>query len=422
MTIYKAGTATFRSWGSAIERELDLTQALAADPHRNRTFRLIGQQEFMALTGQESPWGWTRFTKSLKDAGQLVSVGNRAQVTLAQVHAFMDANKIRPRRPEGVPRAMRIAVANFKGGAAKSTTSFHAGTKLAMDGYRVCLIDLDGQATLTRMMALQPYLLKSEQTFAAAIGMYDEGTETLIGDPRPLQPIKTYIDGLDIIPAGMAVTSIDMELMNRIGEGESNLIQSMFATALGEVDKDYDFVIMDFQPSFSLSQLLVMQLADSLILPVPTETPDFAGTGDFLRLAGKWLAELEELFGGSKTFDPVLALHVRAKLTATSEKTLSEKERQDLEERLRASNAVYGSAGRVFGNHRPMQVVEDRQVVSKCLSNLKSVYEADANDYDPRAIKAARAQYDALVGRILEAVKLRWEEVAANGGSYETHQ
>lgn len=420
MTIYRAGTSTFRSWGTAIERELDLTQALAADPHRNRTFRLIGQEEFVALTGATT-WQWKTYSKSLKDAGQLPSTGVRSQVTLAQVHAFMDSNGTRPSRPSGVPRAMRMAIANFKGGAAKSTVSYHAGTKLAMDGYRVLLIDLDGQATLTRMLALQPYLLRSEQTFAGAIGMYDEGTETLVGEPQPLTPIKTYIDGLDIVPAGMAVTSIDMELMTRMREGESHLILEMFAKALGEVDQDYDFVIMDFQPSFSLSQLLVMWLADSMVLPVPTETPDFAGTGDFLRLAGKWLGELEDLFG-TKTFDPVLALHVRAKLTAQSDKALSEKERQELEERLRASNTVYGSAGRVFGTHRPMQIIEDRPVVSKCLSNLKSVYEADANDYDPRAIKAARVQYDALIGRILEAVKLRWEEVAANGGSYEAHQ
>lgn len=421
MTIYRADVDLLRRWGTSIEREMDVTQVLAADPHHNRTFRLIGQQEFTELTGA-SAWEWKQYTKSLKDAGELLSTGGRSMVSLEQLHAYMEAKGTRPRRPDGVPRAIRIAVANFKGGAAKSTSTFHIGTRLAMMGYRTLLVDLDGQATLSRMMALQPYLIRSEETFAAAIGMVDSDDDTEIQEPRPLRPKKTYVNGLDIVPAGMAVTSIDMELLSRMREGESHLIQGMFEAALSGVDKDYDFVIMDFQPSFSLSQLLLLWLADSLLLPVPTETPDFAGTGDFLRLTGKWLEQLSGLFG-EKVYDPVMALHVRAKLNSpASDKNLNERERAELKERLETNNAVYASAGRVFGAHRPMQVIEDRIAVSRCLSNLMSVYEADAAIYDPRAIKAARSQYDALVTRVLEAVKLRWAEVAANGGSYEPNQ
>lgn len=419
MTIYKADVDLFKRWGAGIEHEMDVTQLTAADPHSNRTFRLLGQQEFTDLTGA-TPYAWKEYTKALKDAGELLSTGGRSMVSLEQMHAYMDAKGIRPRRPDGVPRAIRVAVANFKGGAAKSTSTFHIGTRLAMMGYRTLLVDLDGQATLSRMMALQPYRIRSEETFAAAIGMVDNEDDTDILDPRPLQPKQTYVSGLDIVPAGMAVTSIDMELLSRVREGESHLIQGMFEAALAGVDKDYDFVIMDFQPSFSLSQLLLLWLADSLLLPVPTETPDFAGTGDFLRLTGKWLDQLSGLFG-EKTYDPVMALHVRAKLSApVSDKNLNERERAQLQERLEMSNAVYASAGRVFGAHRPMQVIEDRIAVSRCLANLMSVYEADAAVYDPRAIKAARGQYDAMVYRILEAVKLRWAEVEANGGSYES--
>ena len=419
MTIFRADPQTMKRWGGLIEDELDLTQALAADPHLKRTFRLIGQQEFTDLTGATA-WEWKTYIKQLKDQGALpLTSGFRAQVTLEQVHEYMDRTNNRPTRPDGVTRGIRIAIANFKGGAAKSTTTFHLGTRLAMLGYRVLLIDLDGQATLTRMMGLQPYNLKSEQTFAAAIGMYDEGNDTEIGDARPLQPLKTYVSGMDIVPAGMAVTSIDMELSSRMREDESHLIMGMFTQALEGVDSDYDFVLMDFQPSFSLSQLLVMWMADSLLLPVPTETPDFAGTGDFLRLTGKWLEELGELFG-KKTFDPVLALHVRSKLKRGAESPTNDKDRAELERRVSLNNAVFGAAGKVFGAHRPMDWIEDRTAVSRCLHNMKSVYEADAQDYDLKAIKLARAEYNALFKRVVEAVQLRWAEVAANGGSYDS--
>ena len=420
MTIFKADSQTFVRWGAAIEREMDLTQALAADPHRKRTFRLIGSGEFMEMTGA-TPWQWKAWTKRLKEEDRLppFTAINHVKITLEQMHEYMDRQNVRPSRPDGVSRGIRVAIANFKGGAAKSTTTFHFGTRLAMQGYKVLLVDLDGQATLTRMLALQPYLLKSEQTFAAAIGMQDDGDDVVSVDPMPLSPMSTYISGLDIVPAGMAVTSIDMELMQRIREGSSSQVYGLFEQALAGVDENYDFVLMDFQPSFSLSQLLVLRLADSILLPVPTETPDLAGTGDFMKLAGRWLGELETLFG-SKSFDPVMALHVRSKArNAMGDQKLSEEKKAELDEQMQISNVVFGMAGRVFGNHRPMQLIEDRPVVGACLANLKSVYEADQSDYDLRAIKVARQQYDVLLARVMEAVQLRWQEVMANGGSYE---
>lgn len=419
MTIFRAGHAQFLEWGANVEQEIDLAQVMAADPFKQRKFRLIGSQEFMELTGATDRQ-WKQWTKQLLEAGQLPDpVGGRHRVTLEQVHEYMDLQNIRPSRPAEVPRGIRIAVANFKGGAAKSTTTYHFGTRLAMRGYKVLMIDLDGQATLSRMMALQPYLIKPQQTFAAAIGMQvDSSGEEAIGDPMPLKPLKTFVSGMDIIPAGMAVTAIDMELMQRIRDGSSNEVYTLFQEALSGVDKDYDFILMDFQPSFSLSQLLVLFLADSLLLPLPTETPDFAGTGDFLKLAGRWLGDLQNLYG-EKNFDPVLVLHVRSKARNLSNQAQSDRDQKEREEdQVSVSNAVHVMAGRVFGMNRPRPVVEDRPVVGACLANLKSVYEADNTDYDLRAVKSARLQYDTLLDRVVEAVNLRWEEVVAKGGQY----
>src|ERR1700744_3024519 len=49
-----------------------------------------------------------------------------------------------------------VAVANFKGGAAKTTTAVHLAQYLALRGYRVLAIDLDSQASLTSLFGLQP--------------------------------------------------------------------------------------------------------------------------------------------------------------------------------------------------------------------------------------------------------------------------
>src|SRR5690606_25109883 len=106
-----------------------------------------------------------------------------------------------------------------------------------------------------------------------------------------------------------------------------------------------------------------------------------------------------------KIYDPVLAIHTRSKVRASLPAgKVTGKEREELEEQLEISNAVAGACGRVFGVHRPLALVEDRPVVAACLANLKSVYEAEASDYDMRAIKIARQQYDAVLDRVLEVV------------------
>lgn len=57
----------------------------------------------------------------------------------------------RPWRPEGLP-AKTIAVANFKGGVGKTSTAAHLAMSAALDGYKVLVIDLDSQGSMTSIM------------------------------------------------------------------------------------------------------------------------------------------------------------------------------------------------------------------------------------------------------------------------------
>ncbi|MBH9807654.1 chromosome partitioning protein, partial [Clostridioides difficile] len=67
------------------------------------------------------------------------------------------------RKPED-PCAV-IAVQNFKGGVGKSTLSVHLAQYLAIQGYRVCLIDCDSQASSTTLFGYVPDLdLTENQT------------------------------------------------------------------------------------------------------------------------------------------------------------------------------------------------------------------------------------------------------------------
>src|ERR1700735_792752 len=86
----------------------------------------------------------------------------RRTFSLKELHWILDGlyektgdERYRRRRNE-TEKLQVIAVANFKGGAAKTTTAVHLAQHLALRGYRVLAVDLDSQASLTSLFGLQP--------------------------------------------------------------------------------------------------------------------------------------------------------------------------------------------------------------------------------------------------------------------------
>jgi hypothetical protein len=98
---------------------------------------------------------------------------------------------------------------------------------------------------------------------------------------------------------------------------------------------------------------------------------------------------LVNVTGIHKVWDPALVVHTK---------------------RRKGSDLVYNMAGATFGIHRPGEFVEDQGAISSSLAVLRSVYEAGSDQYDRRAIKRAREQYDVIAERVIEAIKERWDE------------
>lgn len=384
MTRFAADIDQIALWGEKVEQEIEETQALAALPEETRVFPSMRAHEVIELVGC-TEWQWKSYLKTLSDEEKPASTkGGQYRVTLEQAHALMEFLGTRPSRPEAIPRAMRVAVENFKGGAGKSATTLHLAVSLARRGYRVLLVDTDPQATLSRMLGIQPAKLEAHETIAAAVGV---GFDDRVA--RRLTPRTTYISGLSIIPASMELSEVEIEVIRRFRDNEIQGIERVFDKAFAQIDSDYDLLFMDFQPSFSMTQLLLLWAMDALVIPLPTETADFAGTGDFLHQIAAFMRPLVNVTGVHKVWDPALVVHTK---------------------RRKGSDLVYNMAGATFGIHRPGEFVEDQPAVSSSLAVLRSVYEAGAEQYDRRAIKRAREQYDVIADRVIEAIKERWDE------------
>ena len=388
MTRLAATNDKIAQWARVSSQEIEETQTLAELPDDVRKFPFLSPAEIEDLTGT-SKWLWRDYVRSLpEDEKPEVSSGGHYRTTLAQVHHYMDVTGIRPRRPEGIPRAMRVAVENFKGGAGKSSTTLHLAVALARKGYRILLIDSDPQATLSHMLGIRTAKIRASETIAAAVGI--DGPEGQLF-PTDLSPRPTYISGLSIIPSSLELTKLEFEVLQRYRQEEDiKWLAGVFDEALAKIDMDYDLVFVDFQPAFSMTQILLLLAMDALVIPMPTEAADFAGTSDFLYQISQIMAPMASITGVHKTWDPTLVVHTRMR---------------------KGTELVHSIAGNTFGAHRLLEYVDDQPAISAALSTFRSVFEVGSKEYDRRGIKRAQEQYNRLADAVLDSIKARWEEM-----------
>lgn len=144
-----------------------------------------------------------------------------------------------------------IAIANEKGGVAKTTTAISLGGVLVERGQSVLLIDLDPQASLTVYLNISPYLVK---TSVADI--------FLNGSPPVL--LKTGINNLDLVPSNP-----DLVLAERFLAVRQDY-KKILKNALQNIRK-YDAIIIDCPPSLSAVTQNAFVAANLMIIPVIPE-------------------------------------------------------------------------------------------------------------------------------------------------------
>lgn len=168
------------------------------------------------------------------------------------------------------------AIVNRKGGVGKTTTAINLAYVLATScGQRVLLIDADSQGNATETMLPSAILSSCE-----AAGLADVLREEYL-DWYPDVIHKTEIKGLDIIPATEALG--DLELECTIGE-KSPGFQRMrnLMEAIAE-DGEYDTVVIDCPPYYSVSCISALSCCDRIIIPVGLDVYSTVGMSRLVR-------------------------------------------------------------------------------------------------------------------------------------------
>ena len=146
-------------------------------------------------------------------------------------------------------KAKVISVLNHKGGVGKTTTTINLGGALRQKGYKVLLIDLDGQANLTESLGFSAEL--PQTIYGAMKGEYD-------------LPIYEHKDGLN--------------------EAGRELILAHLIK--GQKEK-FDYILIDCPPSLSLLTLNALTASDRLIIPVQAQFLAMRGMAKLMQVVHK---------------------------------------------------------------------------------------------------------------------------------------
>jgi chromosome partitioning protein len=158
-----------------------------------------------------------------------------------------------------------LAVANQKGGVAKTTTVASLGAAMVESGKRVLLVDLDPQGCLTFSLGQDPDKLP--------VSVH----EVLLGDVEPSAAVVQTGEGMSLLPANIDLAGAEAMLLMRAGR------EYALKRALAKIADDYDIAIIDCPPSLGVLTLNGLTAAHDVIVPLQCETLAHRGVGQFLR-------------------------------------------------------------------------------------------------------------------------------------------
>lgn len=166
-----------------------------------------------------------------------------------------------------------IALANHKGGCAKTTTALNVGVTLAMTGSRVLMVDLDPQGNLSAALSADLEELERSRKTTYRL-MLDEKAD-----------YSSYIvsarSRLDLIP-----NCLDSDAETLLG-GQPVSRELMLKEKLKPAIKNYDYCVVDTPPSLGVPTLNAMALADLTIVPIDSSMFALLGLKELLRTIAK---------------------------------------------------------------------------------------------------------------------------------------
>ena len=374
-----------------------------------------------------APGHFRRVLRSHPDLPQGTGEGNSKWFTLEEVLALRDhfategaaGREYRPWRPEGLP-AKTIAVANFKGGVGKTSTAAHLAMSAALDGYRVLVIDLDSQGSMTSIMGgvvpdewstAFPLLAKDY-----ALSVQDENRVREAAGKAPLPFDETLSEALNV-SARDVIQSTHWPNIDLMGS-QLNLYWAEFqvpvwrmglrnwplwdalnnALTREAIVDEYDIIILDTPPALGYLTINALAAADILLVPLGASFLEFDSTGRFFDMLYSTFASVEDGENAARRRDGLPEMKfewdaVRALIT-----------RFDAGQQTDLANVIQAYFGDFMTTYRQ----EMTAMVGQAGEQVNGIYEADYREFNRDTYVRGRETFDQTWAEIKELVLGTW--------------
>ena len=351
------------------------------------------------------------------------------EVLRLRAHFGQEGSKAKeylPFRPAGQPAKM-VAVANFKGGVGKTSTAAHLAMSAALDGYRVLVVDLDSQGSMTSIFGgkvedewqtVFPLLARHYGRHLRA-----ENQRRLDRGEAPLPFDDTLTEAMDVDPAQI-IKPTHWPNIDLLG-AQLNLYWSEFQIpvwrmaarswklwdALGDAFDDgglldrYDLIFLDTPPALGYLTINGLAAADILLVPVGASFVEFDSTGRFFDMLHATFASIEE---GENMAARALG---REELAFEWDAVQAVITRFDAAQQTEMASLMQAYMGRVLSPFRQ----DYTALIGQAGESVNGIYEADYRDFNRDTYARGRATFDetyAAFKRLLYGIWRR-DELAA---------
>lgn len=369
-------------------KSLEIIRETAYAPNSSKFLRTWGITETASLVGRSVTY------IRQQESEQKISIpdfkNNKRAYDLKHINYLREHFKTRKNRSDS-PTAI-ISFSNFKGGAAKTTSSVNAAQYFALQGYKVLFIDCDSQASATQVFGYIPDQDIGENE--TILPLLTGETLSLLGSIK-----KTYWDGLDLVPANLALYNAEFimptKLKDSAQESSPYEFYKVLSTGIDSVKGDYDIIILDCPPSMGMISINAIYASNGIIIPTPSSMLDFTSTVQFFCM-------LEETFSKlpSKQFS-------FAKIMVTKH------------DGRQSSNAILNIIRQLYGEYVMLNIMHSSEVIKKASANMQTIYEIDKYEGSKktfeRALQYANQLHEELENEICRFWGIQGELEIGNG-------
>lgn len=357
---------------------------------------------------------WFTFDEVLRLRAHFAAEGSRSKQYL-------------PYRPENLP-AKILAVANFKGGVGKTSTAAHLAMAAALDGYKVLVIDLDSQGSMSSIFDGHPadewgtvfpllgrhYATHLRQQNQARMDRGEQPIplDDILGDAlkyRAQDVIRpTHWPNIDLIGAQLNLYWSEFQIPVWRMQARGWKLWDALTDVLEEdgVLREYDLVLLDTPPALGYLTINGLAAADILLVPLGASFLEFDSTGRFFDMLHSTFQSIED---GENLAARALG---REELRFEWDAVRAVITRYDSAQQGELSTLMQAYLGKTLTPERQ----DYTALIGQAGEQISGIYEADYRDFNRETYARGRETFDetyAAVKRLLIGAWRRDEKAAA---------